>query len=755
MIKKKSTLLSRRKAALIVFTVLVAVLILAAVLVRFYFTGTELTDPIDGGVYYIREKKQVYSLYDADRKTVMPTDEQYGYYITHAGTLIDVDAETGEYEIIAVVDTVESEQVGINQRVLMFPHLEKKNILKLEVFNDTGSFTFVRYNIETGKEDASSDFIILGSGLNAYDQELFASLHVSAGYTITTRKIKSPVKDAQGEFSEYGLVPEQRVREVLDEKGEFVKDENGDYIYETYDYTPAYYIITDTSGTRHKVIIGDKLVSGGGYYVQYVALSGESETKRDAVYVLSADIGDTLLAPIEDFVTPQLTYPMDMNTYLYVENFFIMQKNPNPTGEDDAYLDPVVRFSFVPLADREHTINVHTPYFFHKDFELDGYAVSTDNINTALGGLYQPAFGEVVKLAPTMEDFVKYGLAVEKGEDSEGKMQYELLPEYLISYNYDALDDNGNVSMTVQNRIYVSKRTDDGKYYVFTEIYEVDEKGKVSEDSLYDYNMIIEVQSHSLEFLNWDRFDWINESYISLNVAYADKITVKDHQSGYEASFDIDNSATDMTGGVSSTNMTVTASDSNGNSTTTFSQMSVVDESGNTWVITASEIKCYSPSGSELKITSSYYDYNKLDKQVRVNRGEIKCADGRRVTVNADDIEIKDGNGTRRIVRYHTDLFRDYFQTLLYASISDTYQMTEDEENALVSDESKLLVTLTVKDTEGGEKVYKFYRLTSRKAYITINGNGGFYVLADRVEKFVSDAQKFFVCELIDATSKY
>ena len=50
--------------------------------------------------------------------------------------------------------------------------------------------------------------------------------------------------------------------------------------------------------------------------------------------------------------------------------------------------------------------------------------------------------------------------------------------------------------------------------------------------------------------------------------------------------------------------------------------------------------------------------------------------------------------------------------------------------------------------------VYKFYRISSRKAYITVNGNGGFYVYSSRVEKFITDAQRFFNKEIIDPTAK-
>ena len=81
--------------------------------------------------------------------------------------------------------------------------------------------------------------------------------------------------------------------------------------------------------------------------------------------------------------------------------------------------------------------------------------------------------------------------------------------------------------------------------------------------------------------------------------------------------------------------------------------------------------------------------------------------------------------------------------------------MTQEEEAALIADESKFLMSMTVKDTEGNSKVYSFYSLTSRKAYITINGSGGFYVSANRVDKFIADAQRFFADEVIGQEVRY
>lgn len=746
MINKKATLMKRRTIAIVASVIAVALLAVALILVLDYVNATSVEDPADGTVYFIRKKDGIYRLYDTDKKTVMTSEEETGYYVTHADTLIEVDEETGEYEIIAVVDTEGNEQVGFNQRLLMFPHIEKAKILQLDVYNDSGSFTFVRYNSETGKVDSSGSFIIKGSPQVSFDEELFASLYVSAGYTLTTRKIEDPIKDENGEFSEYGLIPERRVREITDENGEFVLNADGSYQYEEYDYTPAYYVLTDISGNKYKVIIGDLMVTGGGYYVQYVDMSGDAEVKRDAVYVLSSDISESLLAPVEDFVTPQLTYPMSLNNYFDVEKFYIFAKNGNSIGDT-----PIVGFSYIDLSERENTIRASEPYVFLDGVGLDGYMASSDNIDKCLQGLYSPSFVGVTKLSPTIEDFVKYGLAIEDGVDENGEKKYQILSERIITFNFDITDDDGNYVETIRQFIYVSALTENNTRYAFTEVYEVKSDGKVGSEPIYDYDMIVEVNAHSLEFLNWDGYAWINSGYVNLNIAFCDKIKLT--APGYSATFELDNTASDSTESISSTNLKVHATDSNGNDKVTFSQMNVIDESGNIWNITGTDITCYSSSGTSLTIKTAYYAYNTMGTQVRVISGYIQGADGSKVYVSADEVRVVTGNGENTYLRYDTSLFRQFYKTLLYASISDSYNVTDAEEANIVTDE-KLLLTMEITDSTGTTKVYKFYKLTSRKAYITVNGNGGFYVLNNRVEKFISDAQRFFANEMIDATAK-
>ncbi|MBE6546109.1 MAG: hypothetical protein E7668_01550 [Ruminococcaceae bacterium] len=755
--KKKQTLMKRRMWAIIISAIVIIALAIALVFILDYVKTLTFED-VDGTVYYIRERDDVWGMYDKAKDPV-PTEPEHGYYVTVAGTLVDVDPETGEYTVIAVVDTEGNEVVGFNSRILMFPHIEKKNILSLEVHNSHGTYSFLRIN-EEGELDIEGDFIIASSPMTPYDQEKFASLYVGAGYTISILKLQDPIKDDDGEFTEYGLAPQTRVR-TTDEAGEELETPE-EYLYE-----PAYYIITDGSGNRHKVIIGDKLVTGGGYYAQYVDISGESEVKRDAVYVLDADTGNSLTCPVEDYVTPTLTYPMTMTDYFDVENFTISRlKDSVLPGQKELY-EKIISFSYVDLAERENTIAQTMPYVF--DIELDGYMPGDTAIDACLQNIYTPSFAGVKKLSPSDVDLAEYGLyAPEVNEDGEpvtdkdGNPVYTPYAAYAISFEYDVLDDNKQKAGTIHQMILISEKNEDGNYYAYTAVSTVteDENGEKKIDLSYTYDMIVEVEGHTFTFLEWERYDWIDASYIGAGIAYVKKITLD--SPNYQATFEVDDSLFTMTeDGIDSGNLFVHASDSNGNQIDSFGKMTVVDVNNFIWEITTSEIKVYDKSGTERKMAEGvpYYDYNKLGRQVRCRNGYIDGVEYD-VEVKADEIRILSNEGAlmQTIVRYDSSLFRSFYATLIYATIVDSYEMTKEEEAALIADPSKhiLTMTITTEDADGTTKTttYSFYWLSSRKAYITINGNGGFYVQKARVDKFISDAQRFFAYEVIEPTSK-
>jgi len=88
--------------------------------------------------------------------------------------------------------------------------------------------------------------------------------------------------------------------------------------------------------------------------------------------------------------------------------------------------------------------------------------------------------------------------------------------------------------------------------------------------------------------------------------------------------------------------------------------------------------------------------------------------------------------------------FRQFYKTLLSIAIQDYADLTEDEIKKLTSDEKNNILTFTLTNLAGEKTVYRFYPYsgTGRRALMTINGEGEFYVQTDLIEKIASDANK-------------
>ena len=357
-------------------------------------------------------------------------------------------------------------------------------------------------------------------------------------------------------------------------------------------------------------------------------------------------------------------------------------------------------------------------------------------------------FVGVCKLTPTDEELVSYGLG-KITEKDDGTKTFDYDGAYTISFDYEVLDDNDKYVETLKHLIYVSEKNDDGNYYAYSLIYDAE-----TLEPMYSYDMIVEIYGHCFNFLEWNSYDWIENRYFALNIAYCQ--TIKFEAGDYTATFTLDNSMSDTSTTLNSTYIQIHGEDSLGNNVDTFSAMQVTDQYRNVWTITQTGISVVNAQGSELSITDAYFTYNVLGSQVKVLSTPIVLSGGGKVEVDANEIIITDVSGNKTTyVRYATDLFRLLHRTLTTSTFENYYILTEDEENALISDESKLLLKLTVTDINGETTEYKFYSLTSQKAYITVNGNGGFYVLPSRVEKFISDVHKFFAFEVIDPDAKH
>ena len=610
---KKSRYSRRKVQKKVIITLAVLTVILGVVLgIVNHIVSIITYEDVDGTKYKIMKKDGVYVICDKDGYTLDLTTD--GYYITDASTLLEIDEETGEVEEYAIVDTEGNEVVGSNRRILIFPHTAKASIDSITVNNDYGTYTFYR--------DSNNNFQIKGYEGTSFDPELFSSLVVSTGYTLSMQKLAEPRKDDNGKFSEYGLISEERV------------DEEGN----AYTYTPVTYTLVDISGNKYEMIIGDPIVSGAGYYAQYKG--------RDAVYILSNELAKTLLEPIETLVTPMIVYPMTMTTYFDVDNFTLMRydhegakaagvdlSKENMTAEEEKAAEEFIKiltsFKYIDLTERENTERSSIPYIMSTISGLSEYDAHSINIDQCLQSFYNMAFVGVKKLGMTEKAMRDYDL-------------YD--PRYVIYMDFQDME----------HWIYISDMTEQGTYYMACDL----------------FNMIVEVDRAYLPFLAWSDFDWVESTLLQLNLAFVDYINID--SATYDVKFKMDNSASDQSKTVSSSDIVITA-----------------------------------------------------------------------------DV----GNNSAQPV--DTDTFRDFYKTILYASMEGLCELTEEEMKEYRNKpDSEADLVMTIKSLSGREIVYRFYQYTERKAYLTINDQGVFYILNDRVQKLITDAEKAVNGVEINATAK-
>ncbi len=97
--------------------------------------------------------------------------------------------------------------------------------------------------------------------------------------------------------------------------------------------------------------------------------------------------------------------------------------------------------------------------------------------------------------------------------------------------------------------------------------------------------------------------------------------------------------------------------------------------------------------------------------------------------------------------------FRQFYKTILYVHNKGyvSEDLSEEELNALVSDENNVGLTLTIETYAGQTLVYKFYPYSTRRAFCTVNGKGEFYVQRDMMTKIITDGEKVMTNTEIDA----
>ncbi len=328
--------------------------------------------------------------------------------------------------------TVDPGEGTSGQRMLMFPQASRDSIESIEVENPTGSYKFV-YSSD------SDDFVLSGYETLAFNPLMFSRLVVSTGTTYVLAKVTDSA--TEDELTQYGFSGK--------------------------DAAPAHFTVTLKDGTVHRVTVGNKVISGGGYYAMYEG--------RNAVYVLDSNIEATVLAGVETMLMPIVTAGVDVSNYFRVDNFTIKHY-----GED--FLS-CRNLTADELKETETTAQAKAITVIPNGYSLAMcYDETLQNIVSYEGE-------SVVAVGLTDEHLEEYGLTDEP---------------YLISYEYDGFKFS----------LAVSEQTDDGYYYVATKMFDT----------------IVKVPAEDFEFLTWDLKHWIDPFVFSRSIAYVESIAIESEE---------------------------------------------------------------------------------------------------------------------------------------------------------------------------------------------------------------------------------
>ncbi len=325
-------------------------------------------------------------------------------------------------------ETEEGESLGTQNRFFMFGSLDRKDIKSISVDNEHGGFTF--------ENDGKGEFYIKGHDTVNFDGELFATLLNISSYTLSKSKVGSNLSDDK--LLEYGLTEPK-----------------------------ASWTVTAYNGDSFKVFVGDRLLTGGGYYCM---LEG-----RRSVYVLGIDVENTILVPIEEYVTPYLSAGISQDDYFLTEDFTVYKY-----GE---------KLFSLRLVDKEDMINKDAMAEVIMDYPTEYYP--NTSVYYELLYSYMNLIGDsCYKLGATAEDMEAAGL-----KD----------PAHKITFVYNK----------AKYELNFSEKTEDGTYYAYSNLYP---------------NVIAECNADNYRYLEYDLIDWIDEyvfqQYVT-NIAEIDIATDK------------------------------------------------------------------------------------------------------------------------------------------------------------------------------------------------------------------------------------
>ncbi len=464
-------------------------------------------------------------------------------------------------------ETLEGESLGTSNRYYMYNHLERDDMKSIEVSNEHGGYKFIK--------DKNGQLTVEGFEGIGVDENALSYLVTTCGSTLSKAKVMDNADDEK--LEEYGLKEPK-----------------------------AYWIVTDNEDRQYKVYVGRKLLTGGGYYCMFAG--------RNSVYVLDVTVEQTILAPIEAFITPYVIFGISQEDYYTIDNFTVFH------GEE--------KMLSVGMVDKEDMMNPEA---------------MVENVLT-YPAPYTP------NSTVLYEIFISFvGL---KGEST-----------YKLGADNDTLKECGldkpahTVSFDYKNKTYyffASEKTEDGYYYVVSNIYS---------------DIITKVPAETLKYLEYGMMDWISTYVFQYYITSVSEITVD-----------------------------------TGDTEVTFFLHHGKDDNGKDTLAVATDKNVY--------------------------------------LTTAEDI----------------DNFRQYYKALLSLDVQDylpeTVPETGESMEEIVSDPERCNLKFSYKNLDGKVTTYEFYRYTTRRSAVKINGDAEFYVPADLIRKIINDTSRILNGEPIEAYGK-
>lgn len=325
-------------------------------------------------------------------------------------------------------------------RIYMFPMLEANDIAEISITNEHGTFGF-------SYDSSDGEYYLTGYKNTPYNKTSFSTMIAAARNPLTLERIAVEPED----LSAYGLAE-----------------------------PAASYVLTAKNGKMHTVLVGDMLVTGGGYYCMVEG--------GKAVYALDTSMG-VFGAKAEQFVTPLLSFPMSDTEYYMTEEFTL--KTDGEIFVSCGYMDEQERIKSASNS-------------LYQMYEPAGYVPSNTNYNTVLKTFISFQGTEVMAFGP-------YGEVMNAMELGAYNLT---IPKYELYYRYKGVD----------NYVYVSEKNEDGSYYAYSLL----------------FNLVARVDGETLKWLDWEFIDFVDKPMFQKNIV--DIASIRIEGNGIDETFNISGS---------------------------------------------------------------------------------------------------------------------------------------------------------------------------------------------------------------------